>query len=121
VADPKMRNEPNLPPQPPGPRQICRSEVDISPWRTKRTQSTARPNTQIRETNPIPPSQQPIAKGQQLFLRNEPNFTPRHLFYFPLSPFAYLAGKARAHKPLPGKHLGESATQDCTGYTEALI
>ncbi len=31
------------------------------------------------ETNPIPPGQQPIAKSQQLFLRNEPNLCPANM------------------------------------------
>ncbi len=65
---PKMRNEPNLPPD----------NFPLPPVYAKRTQfrpPTTRPKIQIRETNPI--SAYPASRCP-LFLRNEPNLPPRH-------------------------------------------
>ncbi len=95
---PKMRNEPN-PTRPTANRQQPKAVF------TKRTQFTRRQPARSCETNPISSGQQPTAKGQQLFLRNEPNFgltASRCLSYFLLSTFSSLAGNSPRH-PTPTK------------------
>ncbi len=62
---PKMRNEPNFAPARPKIRKTNPIPQTQQPKNTKRTQSTARPHPQTRETNPIyvprhPPTSLPI-------------------------------------------------------------
>jgi len=97
--------------------QICRSEAQIRPWRTKRTQFTTaadlwKPkNTKRTQFPPRPPIYEPPTTNYEPNMRNEPNYRLVNSRNEPnSSPFqVHHAGQrpVKVYPGAPGMHIGK--------------